>query len=63
MNKLAEIITTLSLLKEGPKLSIDEKAAVRVAIVILGDAERLGITVEAESKDYYYTTHRGKTRR
>ncbi|MFA5321934.1 MAG: hypothetical protein WC373_04615 [Smithella sp.] len=60
MNKLSAIITRLALLKAGPTLSPDERAAVGCAIQVLNDVERLGITVDAYSKDYYHLTHPGK---
>lgn len=63
MNKLSAVITSLALLKGGQKLSPDERAAVGCAMQILTDVERLGITVEALSKDFYYVTHPGKQKK
>jgi hypothetical protein len=62
MNKLSAIITTLSLLKGGGKLSPVERAAVGCAVQILYEVERLEISTDTLSKDFHYVTHPGQTK-
>ena len=57
MNKLSTIIVTLVLLRGSSKLSIDERAAVDCAVRILGEVERMGVTAEIVSKDFFYSVH------
>ena len=57
MNKLSAIVTTLVLLKGSSKLSVDERAAVGCAVQILSEVERMGVTAEIASKDFFYSVH------
>jgi hypothetical protein len=57
MNQLSGIITTLVLLKGSSRLSIDERAAVGCAVQIMSEVERLSISLDVCSKDFFYSTH------
>jgi hypothetical protein len=57
MTNLSSIIVTLVLLQGSSKLSIDERAAVGCAKQILVEVERLNASVDALSKEYFYSTH------
>jgi len=57
MNQLSAIVTTLVLLKGSSKLSIDERAAVGCAVQIMSEVERLSISIDVCSKDFFYSTH------
>ena len=63
MNQLSGIITTLVLLKGSSKLSIDERAAIGCAVQIMSDVERLSISVDVASKEFFYAIHPEVTRR
>jgi hypothetical protein len=63
MNKLSDMLTVLiSLRGNMARLSVNERAAIGCAIQILNDVERLGVTVDTLSKDFYYATHQRKAK-
>jgi hypothetical protein len=65
MTNLSSIITTLVLLKGGPKVSVDERAAIGCAVQILSEVERLSATADATGKEFFYATNRvdGRTKK